>query len=100
MSDTIDLVRFRLQPGKSAADWLEANETINAWVKAQPGFQFHSVSETEDGEWWDLVYWASMEAALAAGEKFMRELGGVISPLIAPGSVIVSRSTAHVMQQG
>lgn len=100
MSDTIELVRFRLQPGKSAADWLKANEKINAWVKAQPGFRFHSVSETEEGEWWDLVYWGSMEAALAAGEKFMPELGGVIMPLVEPGSVVISRSKAHVMQQG
>lgn len=100
MSDTIELVRFRLLPGKTAADWLKVNEKINDWMKAQPGFQFRSVSEAEDGEWWDLVYWASMEAALAAGEKFMGELGGVIMPLVAPGSVVVSRSKAHVMQQG
>ncbi len=69
-------------------------------MKAQPGFQFRSVSEAEDGEWWDLVYWASMEAALAAAEKFMPELGGTIKPLVAPGSVVISRSKAHVMQQG
>lgn len=100
MSDTIELVRFRLQPGKTAADWLKVNEKINDWMKAQSGFQFRSVSETEDGEWWDLVYWASMEAALAAGEKFIPELGDVIKPLVTPGSVVVSRSKAHVMQQG
>ncbi len=100
MSDTIELVRFRLQPGNTAADWLKVNEKINDWMKVQPGFQFRSVSETEDGEWWDLVYWASMEAALAAGEKFLRDLGEVIMPLVTPGSVVVSRSKAHVMQPG
>lgn len=99
MSDAIELVRFRLAPGKTAADWLKVNEKINDWMKAQPGFRFRSVSEAEDGEWWDLVYWASMEAALAAGEKFMPELGGVIMPLVAPGSVAISRSKAHAMQQ-
>lgn len=100
MSDTIELVRFRLQSGKTAADWLKANEKINDWMKAQPGFQFRSVSETDDGEWWDLVYWASVEAALTAGEKFLRDLGEVIAPLIARDSVAISRSKAHVMQQG
>ncbi len=100
MSDTIELVRFRLQAGKTAADWLKTNEKINEWMKAQPGFQFRSVSETDDGEWWDLVYWASVEAALAAGKKFIPELGEVIMPLVAPGSVVISRSKAHVMQQG
>lgn len=100
MSDAIELVRFRLQSGKTATDWLKVNEKINDWMKTQPGFQFRSVSETEDGEWWDLVYWTSMEAAVAAGEKFLRDLGEAIMPLVAPGSVVVSRSRAHVMQRG
>jgi hypothetical protein len=30
----------------------------------------------------------------------MRELGEVIMPLVTPASVVVSRSKAHVMQQG
>ncbi|HEY5993349.1 MAG TPA: hypothetical protein VIU46_01995 [Gallionellaceae bacterium] len=100
MSDTIELVRFRLNQGKTAADWLKANEKINDWMKAQPGFRFRSVSETADGEWWDLVYWESLEAAHAAGEKFMPAMGTVCAPLVAPGSVVVTRSKAHVMQQG
>jgi hypothetical protein len=42
MADTIELVRFRLQPGNTAADWLKVNEKINDWMKVQPGFQFRS----------------------------------------------------------
>ncbi len=100
MSDTIELVRFRLKQDKTAADWLKANEKINDWMKAQPGFRFRTVSETADGEWWDLVYWESMEAAHAAGAKFMTELGAVCEPLVLPDSVVISRSKAHVMQKG
>jgi hypothetical protein len=100
MSDTIELVRFRLQPGKTSADWLKANEKINEWVKAQPGFRFRSLSETEDGEWIDMVYWESLEAAKKAGEKFCDEMGAACEPLVAPGSVVVSHSRAHVMQRG
>ena len=100
MSDTIELVRFRLQSGKTAADWLKASEKISEWMKAQPGFRFRSVSETDDSEWWDLVYWESLVAAQASGEKFMRELGDVIAPLVMRDSVVISRSKAHVMQQG
>jgi len=99
MSDTIELVRFRLQPGKTAADWLKASEKISDWMKVQSGFQFRSVSETDDGEWWDLVYWASMDAARAAAEHFMRDLGEVIAPLVVRDSVVIARSKAHVMQQ-
>lgn len=100
MSDTIELVRFRLQPGLTSADWLKANEKINDWMKAQPGFRFRSVSETDDGEWWDLVYWDNLEAAEAAGQKFGAEMMPVCAPLVAPDSVVISRSIAHVMQQG
>jgi len=100
MSDTIDLVRFRLQPGKTSAEWLKANEKINDWMTRQPGFRFHSVSETDDGEWWDLVYWEDFAAAEAAGKKFEVEMMPTCAPLIAPDSVSIGRSRAHVMQQG
>lgn len=100
MSDTIELVRFRLIEGKASADWLKANEKINDWIKAQPGFRFRSLSETDDGEWLDMVYWESLEAAQASGEKFMRELQPLCAPLIAPDSVVISHSKAHVMQRG
>ncbi len=100
MSDTIELVRFRLQQGQTAADWLKANEKINDWMKAQPGFRFRSLSETDDGEWLDLVYWENAEAANAAGQRFEAEMMSVCASLVAPDSVVVSRSRAHVMQRG
>lgn len=100
MSDTIELVRFRLQQGKTSADWLKANEKINEFMKAQPGFRFRSLSETGDGEWLDLVYWESQEAAEAAGKKFEAEMMPVCAPLVAHDSVTISRSKAHVMQRG
>ncbi|MBI5919517.1 MAG: hypothetical protein HY849_09135 [Nitrosomonadales bacterium] len=100
MTDTIELVRFRLQAGKTAADWLKANEKINEWAARQPGFRFRSVSETDDGEWLDLVYWASPEDAAAAGVSFEAEMMSVCAPLVAHESVVCLRSKAHVMQQG
>lgn len=98
MSDTIELVRFRLQQGKTAADWLQANEKINEFMKAQPGFRFRSLSETDDGEWWDLVYWENLAAAEAAGQKFGAEMLPFCASLIAPSSVTITRSRAHLMQ--
>ena len=100
MSDTIELVRFRLQTGKTSADWLKANEKINDWIKVQPGFRFRSLSETDDGEWIDMVYWESLEAAKSAGAKFGEEVGPTCEPLIDMNSVVVSHSKAHVMQRG
>lgn len=100
MSDTIELVRFRLKQDKTAADWLKANEKINDWIKVQPGFRFRSLSETDDGEWIDMVYWENLEAAKAAGAKFGDEVAPTCEPLIEIGSVVVSHSKAHVMQRG
>ena len=100
MSDTIELVRFRLQQGKTSADWLKTNKKIDEFMKAQPGFRFRSVSETDDGEWWDLVYWENLAAAEAAGAKFGAEMMTFCASLIAPNSVTITRSKAHVMQRG
>lgn len=100
MSDTIELVRFRLSEGKTAAEWLKENEKLNTWVAQQPGFRFRSVSETDDGEWIDMVYWESLEAAKAAGEKFGAEMGATCEQMIDMASVVVSHSKAHVMQRG
>lgn len=100
MNDTIDLVRFRLQQDKTVADWLKADEKINEWAKRQPGFRFRSLSETEDGEWLDLTYWESPEAAAAASLSFGKEMMALCEPLVAPDSVVMSRSRAHVMQPG
>lgn len=100
MSDTIELIRFRLKQDKSAADWLKANEKINDWIKVQPGFRFRSLSETDDGEWIDMVYWESLEASKAAGEKFCVAMGPTCEELIDMASFVVSRSKAHVMQRG
>lgn len=100
MSDTIELVRFRLQQGKTSTDWLKANEKINDWIKQQPGFRFRSLSETDDGEWIDMVYWENLESAKTAGAKFGEEVGPHCEPLIDMTSVVVSHSKAHVMQRG
>lgn len=100
MADTIELIRFRLQEGKTTEQWLEANETINQWAERQPGFRFRSLSESDDGEWIDMYYWENKEAAEAAGKSFEAEMMGLCMPLIAPGSIVMSRSTAHVMQRG
>lgn len=99
MSDTIDLVRFRLQQGKYSSDWLKANEKIDAWVTRQPGFRFRSLSETEDGEWIDMTCWDSPQAAQAGQTCFGAEMMSVCEPLVEPESVVSCFSTVHVLQR-
>ncbi|MEQ1590214.1 MAG: hypothetical protein ABL902_07665 [Gallionella sp.] len=99
MTDTIELVRYRLKQGSITADWLKANEKINEWVKRQPGFRFRSLSETADGEWVDMVYWASPETAQAAAALAMDAVGDVFG-YVDEESMIMSHSHAHIMLQG
>jgi hypothetical protein len=100
MSDTIVIMKVRLGKDIATTDWLKANEQINEWRKQQQGFRFQSLSETADGEWYIVVYWASLEAAKAAGEKFREKLEGLIVPFVEMKSFSSSYSTAHLMQQG
>lgn len=100
MSDTITLVRLRLQKEKTLAEWLAVNEKINEWVQRQPGFRFRSLSETKDGEWLIMTYWESLEAAAAAEQSFGAEMLEICAPLIAHDSIAMSLSRAHMMQRG
>lgn len=96
MSDTIELVRFRLQKGKTEQEWLKANETINEWLARQPGFRFRSLSEAGDGEWIDLIHWESREAAETADNRILNEIGGAFEA-IAEESIVCTHSKAHLM---
>ncbi|HKB59234.1 MAG TPA: antibiotic biosynthesis monooxygenase [Gallionellaceae bacterium] len=100
MSDTIITMRFRLQPGRSKEDWLKANERASGWVRRQPGFQFRSLSETGDGEWIIIAYWASPEAIDAAEERFAREMGDELLPFVEMDSFRLDRSAACQMLKG
>ncbi len=97
MSDMTEVVCFRLRQGRSAAEWLEAAVKINAWLETQPGFRLRSLSETEDGEWIDMLCWESEEAATAASERFGDEMGSACEPMIDMASISCSRGKTHLM---
>ncbi len=99
MYDTMEVVRFRLRPGSTAEEWLEAAARISVWLKTQPGFRMRSLSQTEDGEWIDMLCWESTEAACAAGERFGDDMGGACEPLIDIASISCSRGKTHLMLQ-
>lgn len=99
MSDMIELVRFRLRQGRTAAEWLDVNEMINEWLRTQSGFRMRSLSETEDGEWIDILCWESVEAAEAASERFGDEIGAFCEPMIDLGSIKCSHGKSHLILQ-
>jgi hypothetical protein len=93
MSDAIEMVQFKLNPGVSESDFLAADQPISAWVGKQPGFRYRSLSRQDDGTWSDIVYWDSMENAKAAGEVFMKDQGqSSFMAMIDHGSVQMNHS--------
>ena len=75
MQSVMEVVSFKLVEGSSDQDFIEANDTLNSWVKQQPGFESRKLIKQQDGSWLDVVQWTSLEQAQSAGEKFMAELG-------------------------
>ena len=73
MTPTLERVRFRLKPGITDAGFLAEAEALSAWIQVQPGFNYRTLVKDEDGTWNDLVFWASPDAAQAAGKAIMTE---------------------------
>ncbi len=99
MPDTIVIKQFRLRKDKPKTEWLKADEQTDAWIKRQPGFVFRSLSETEEGEWFAVEYWSSIEAVKAAEENFREKLEGLIVPFIEMNSFTARHSKAQVSRQ-
>lgn len=68
----IEMVSFELNQGVSDADFLQASQAIDSWVKPQPGFEYRALVKQSDGVWQDLVFWQDMACAEQAGAKFMQ----------------------------
>ena len=72
MSATLELVTFRTT--RSGQEFIDANASINDWLKRQPGFMSRHLAERDDGSFVDIVFWRTREEALAASGKIMEEM--------------------------
>ncbi len=72
MSATIEMVTFKLNSDASEKDFLATNPALESWVSKQPGFEYRSLSQKQDGQWVDIVYWQTAEDAQKAGTLFMQ----------------------------
>lgn len=70
--------QFKLSPGTSKPSFLALNQQMDELLLKMDGFVYRSLAETEGGEWLDIVYWSSNDAAGQAeslmGEKVMQSL--------------------------
>jgi hypothetical protein len=70
MGEIIEAVTFRLTPETDEASFVAAVAQSLPFLERQPGFLRREVAVSADGEWTDLVYWSSLEAALRAARAF------------------------------
>ena len=73
MNSTIELVSFKLKVDADEKLFKEIQPQLNSWVKRQKGFYYRTLIKEENGQFSDIVHWASEDAAKAANEKFMQQ---------------------------
>lgn len=71
-----EVVIFRLQPAATETDFLAAVDETTALLKTQPGFISRTIGKAESGEWLDILYWETIEAAKNAAEVFQTDPAG------------------------
>ncbi|CAN7673047.1 antibiotic biosynthesis monooxygenase [Aminobacter sp. LjRoot7] len=95
MTEALEIVTFRLKPGKTAgfaAAFAAANEPVSDWLRRQPGFLSRHLAE-RGNSWIDVVRWQSREDAQAAAEKIMAEIGDCAAfQAIDPESIDMSHA--------
>ena len=68
----IELVQFKLQPGTSDANFLAAaEEAQTGFLEGFEGFIKRELWKDEAGQWVDLIYWTTNEAAQNSIQQFV-----------------------------
>lgn len=74
VQEAVEIVTFRLLPGHDVADFVAANQDVDAWLLQQPGFRSRRIGEQSGRYIVDLLFWDSAAAARAAMHRMMDEL--------------------------
>lgn len=71
-----EVVIFRLQSTATETEFLATVDETTALLKTQPGFISRTIGKAESGEWLDILYWDTVEAAKKAAEAFQTDPAG------------------------
>lgn len=74
MTEAVEITTFRLAAGLTMADFIAANEDVDAWLREQPGFISRRMCERDDGYVVDMLLWQSAAAGRRAAAGIMTEL--------------------------
>ncbi|MGH2614293.1 MAG: hypothetical protein ACRDJC_03560 [Thermomicrobiales bacterium] len=64
-----EIVLYRLKPTVDRGRFLAISSQATEWLRQRPGYLGRELLE-DDGQWVDLVRWATMDDALAAASAF------------------------------
>jgi hypothetical protein len=73
-NEALEITTFRLTDGLTAADFIEANEDIDAYLRRQPGFRWRRIAEADNGTIIDIVAWDSVTDADHSSAGIMTEM--------------------------
>jgi antibiotic biosynthesis monooxygenase (ABM) superfamily enzyme len=71
MDGQFEIVIYRLKPDVDRNRFLEISTQATEWLRGRPGYLGRELLEDDNGQWVDLVRWATMDDALAAASAFM-----------------------------
>lgn len=74
MSEALEITTFRLVRGLTGADFVKANEDINAYLRRQAGFRWRRITQEGDGTITDIVAWARAADGERSAEGIMTEM--------------------------
>lgn len=66
-----EIVLYRLKPAADRGRFLRLSAQATDWLRQCTGYLGRELLE-DDGQWVDVVRWATMHDALAAGEAFVQ----------------------------
>ncbi|MFC7258748.1 hypothetical protein [Streptomyces lutosisoli] len=75
MAHVLEITTLAPAPGCTAADFVEANKDIDAYLARQPGYRWRNIAVHGDGTVVDIVAWDSEEQARASAAGIMTEMG-------------------------
>lgn len=72
MARTIEIVTFRLKPGVTDEQFVEATQVMEREaLGVLPGFLDRDTGPSQDGDWVVVLHWESPEAAQNSMDKFL-----------------------------
>ncbi|MDO8457645.1 MAG: hypothetical protein Q7T07_12130 [Burkholderiaceae bacterium] len=74
MSEALEITTFQLVSGLTGADFVNANEDINDYLRRQPGFRWRRIVESDDGTITDIVAWRSATDGRRSAEGIMTKM--------------------------